>query len=93
MIGNTLDKIFSQTQGLHTYVPAFGEWGFQMAFMKKNFRPNFSFLPKDLQYFSQEIFEQSKIFPADIDHIDTLVNTLNRPVMVDVYAKGWEEWE
>jgi len=92
---NTDAQIFPETLPIHTYVPAFGEWGFQLAFMQKNISNKLypQNIPKNLKYFTQEVFQQSQIFPPDISHRDTEINTMNKPIMVEAYRSSWDSWE
>ena len=71
-------------------VPAFGDWGFNMASMQE-LTEDVSF-DVETRYLSEE--NVSALFKFGKDEIagDVDVNQLTKPVLMDYYNKAVEEW-
>ena len=44
------------------------------------------------RYYSPEQFVRDGFFPVDIGPVDTDVNGLDRPVLLDYYLEDWRRW-
>ena len=74
------------TRPYHTYVPAFGEWGFVLASMGDvTFRP----LPTGLRYLDDTNLSDLFHFPKDIAPKPEVVNRLDNQLLVRLYAEDW----
>jgi spermidine synthase len=80
---------FSTLYPYHANIPSFGEWGFVMASdAKLNMtKPE---LAVETRYLARENFDTFFRFDKDTLATDVEVNTLDRPILLDYYLKGWE---
>lgn len=91
-IANTIAASDFQMLPLRTYVPSFGEWGFVIGTPEKP--PEVSVdesLP--LRYLTPGVLQAALVFDPDIAQVETAVNTLDNPVLVQAYEKGWRQWD
>lgn len=92
MIANTIQAADFHIQPLRTYVPSFGEWGFvigtplRMAKLQVD-----ESLP--LRYLTPDVLQTALIFDPDIAYVDTAINTLDNPALVQAYQHGWRQWD
>jgi spermidine synthase len=102
-IKQTMAAVFPSTIPYTVHVPAFGQWGFQMAL-------NYSTQSetKDIaQYINRKLFQENKIlfryltpevtptlfvFDRDMQEIPTKINTLNTQQLVQYYDRSWAEF-
>ena len=74
----------------HSYVPAFGDWGFWLA------RPGGGAGLREpdfpTRYFSARQWALDRHFPSDLDAADVVPNRLDRPVLLDYYLDEWRSW-
>ena len=75
----------------HAYVPSFGDWGFTLAMPQKTAKPDLT-LPKDLKFLTQDLWQASQIFAADIARTDVEPNSLQTHRLQEYYQAGWDEW-
>lgn len=88
-ISETMKRVFREVVPYHVYVPAFGDWGFNMASMEGIDTGGIRDLDDGVRYFSREMFLSSLHFPKDSRSAGIEVNTFNRPVLYRYYLKGW----
>jgi len=90
-IANTIAASDFQTLPLRTYVPSFGEWGFVIG---TPLRPPQVRVDESLalRYLTPGVLQSALIFDPDVARVDTPVNTLDNPVLVRAYEKGWLQW-
>jgi spermidine synthase len=93
-IHKTMAEEFPVVLPYHVYVPAFGDWGFNLALSSP---PSSLRLPKDhlqLSYLNEENFEALFAFGNDerLEPSAVAVNTLLRPRLLHYYAKDAQEW-
>ncbi len=83
----------------HVYVPSFGDWGF---FLGSTHAVNPERLAARLQplagpplrFLTPEAFAAAQTFSPDIARPDGVeVNSLDDPVLLDYYQKGWARWQ
>lgn len=89
-IAKTVEKAgFGNIYPYHTNVPSFGEWGFVLASdAKLNMaRPR---LTVETRYLTEANIIKHFEFDKDTIAGDVEVNTLDRPVLLDYYLKGWQ---
>jgi spermidine synthase len=85
-IVETVSEAGFTTRPYHTYVPAFGEWGFVLASMGDvTFRP----LPTGLRYLDDTNLPDLFHFPKDIAPKPEVVNRLDNQLLVRLYAEDW----
>lgn len=91
-IANTIAASDFQTLPLRAYVPSFGEWGFVIGTPQRPPQVEVDeTLP--LRYLTPDVLNSALVFDPDIAHVDTGVNTLDNPVLVQAYEKGWRQWD
>ena len=89
-IKNTISSCAETTETMSVNVPTFGEWGFVIA-------GHIKFYPKpvnvEVKYLNDSalvtIFGKAEDFKA----IDTNINTIDNPVILQYYEQDWKLWE
>lgn len=105
-IHNTLDTVFQQALAYHTYVPTFGEWGFNMA-LSETGRVSFKAQSLDsltqkighriqesnlsTQYLNKEMIPSLFQFGEDRKKRPTPINKLENQLLIHFYEKNWNE--
>jgi len=89
-INKTMSMAFKNVYPYHVFIPAFGDWGFNMASDIQLEIDNNRMNKARGKFYSREILLASTIFPDDSSKIDTDTNTFNRPVLYKYYLKGWK---
>ena len=83
-IRRTMEEAFGTTASFHITVPAFGVWGFNMAFTGAAGR--LGPLPDGLQYISPQVYAAGQVFAPDIERPGGLEpNSIFRPNLYDLY--------
>lgn len=91
-IVNTLaSSPLSHVTPLHVNVPSFGEWGFVLATPQPHDLMNIK-LADDVRFINQEVLNASMVFPNDLLAVESQVNRMDRPVLLEYYLKGWESY-
>jgi spermidine synthase len=92
IIVHTIQESDFYVTPLRTYVPSFGEWGFVIGTPLQ--MPSLE-VPEgiELRYLTTDVLATAMVFDPDIDEVETGVNTLDDPILVRAYAKGWRQWE
>ncbi|MDF1663240.1 MAG: hypothetical protein P1V97_15800, partial [Planctomycetota bacterium] len=75
----------------HVYVPAFGDWGFVMA-TKNAVTAKDIKLHKDGRYINADTLHAAYIFSSDMNFVKTEINTLDKPILIDLHATAWKKW-
>lgn len=75
----------------HVYVPAFGDWGFVMA-TKNAVKASDIKLHRDGRYINTDTLGAAYIFSADMSFVKTGVNTLDKPILIDLHSAAWKKW-
>ncbi len=83
----TLQKAGFKTLPYHTFVPAFGDWGYMMA-SKGEFPPHQP-LPFALKFYNHDTFEAMCNFPVDMARRKAEVNQLNNQSLVRYFEEEW----
>jgi spermidine synthase len=92
-IKNTVNEVFEYTKIYQTYVPSFGNWGFTIA-ANHNFEiTNPRKLPENLKYLTPKEFEISFAIPKDIAVLETKINTIDNPVILNYFLSEWNKWK
>jgi spermidine synthase len=93
MIAATLESVFPHVLPYHVYVPSFGDWGFTLA-APWPLRPDPDRLPQGLAFLTPEIWQTAQVFPPDSARPagEQRISTLNRPLLAEVYEKGWKRF-
>lgn len=88
------------TDSYHLDVPSFGNWGFTLASREAIDLDNLQ-VSDDLSFLNEETARALFAFGNDTDAVieeedgdtfDIPVNTLNRPVLIQLYQKAWQEY-
>ena len=90
-INKTIKESSLHTLPYHTYIPSFGEWGFNIAshipIKIKKLNPKI-----ELKYLNDNIIKQMQIFPKDMSQVAVETNTLIKHQLLYYYEEGWREW-
>lgn len=99
-IHTTLDTVFEAVFPYHTYVPSFGDWGFNLAFpylLSEN--QLFSQLKKKkhslnthFEYLKPEEIQGLFFLGKDCEKIEVPIQTLEKQVLVELYEYEWKQW-
>lgn len=76
----------------HAYIPSFGDWGFVLAGERPFDWSRFD-LSVPTRYLTPELMAAARLFDSDTDAVDAAINTLDDPVLLTYYSKGWDRWE
>lgn len=87
-VNKTIQSAGLNTLPYHTYVPSFGDWGYIMASGNNTFRLNGEFIP-ELKFMNRETFNQSLVFPKDMQEVETPVNKLDNQILVSYFEDEW----
>ncbi|MEL6615112.1 MAG: spermidine synthase, partial [Bacteroidota bacterium] len=84
----------------HVYVPSFGDWGFFLGSThavqpeRADTRLSRELQGTDLRYLTPEAFRAAQTFSPDLAQPEGVqINTLDDPVLLDYYQKGWAQWQ
>ena len=89
-IRRTMQHAGWQTRPYHTYVPAFGEWGFVLA--GRDHSPTaFGPLPDGLRFLDATTRDLLFHFPADMAEPEGPINRLDNQALVQLYEEDWRE--
>jgi spermidine synthase len=88
-INNTLTNAGFYVMPYHDFVPSFGDWGYVLAALKPDFQADYASLPKNLRFFDSTALNQMCIFPKDVAHRETAINTLNNQALVQYFEEEW----
>lgn len=85
-----------EASGLHAlplrvHVPSFGEWGFVLAGRYRFPAPR---VPDGLtlRYLTPEVLATALVFDPDTARVPAQVNTLDNPILIRAYERGWRAW-
>ncbi len=90
-IHNTIGAAGLQATPYHLYIPSFGDWGFILASKKK-------IDLKDIQidvatrYLEADLLPGLFTFSKDLRHPHAAPSTLDKPLVLTYYLKGWKDW-
>jgi spermidine synthase len=88
---NASETLTLEAAAYHCYVPSFGTWGFVMA---SNTPINW----KDIRikvptrFIKGDYLKTMNVFPLDIQHVETEINTIDTHAVKSYYEEGWERW-
>ena len=90
-INHTIESEGFYTKPYHLQVPAFGDWGFNMA-SRKELKEELTF-DVETKYLSAENVSALFLFGKDEMAEDVEINRLTRPVLMEYYNKAVEKWD
>ena len=90
-IDKTMESEGLQVNSFHLQVPAFGDWGFHIA-APQTLRKLHA-LPDDTKFISEDNLSALFIFGKDEERLDTEINQLTKPVLIEYYNEAVREWE
>lgn len=86
IIQNTLAKVFAGTKSYQLSVPAFGIWGFNMAFKQEV--SSIKEIKAPTRYLTKEIFQAALLFGKDISNPGGLpTNSIFEPILYHYYLQ------
>jgi spermidine synthase len=90
-IAKTIETGDFRVLPLRTYVPSFGEWGFVIGTPTV---PPEVHVPEGipLRYLTPEVLQAAQFFDPDVDRVEVEVSTLDDPIVIRYYERGWERW-
>lgn len=89
-IHKTMESVGLNVRAYHLEVPAFGDWGFNMA-KKGDFDENFS-IDVETRFLNQENTQRLFAFAKDEIDNDVKINRLTNPVLIEYYSKAVQMW-
>jgi spermidine synthase len=95
-IVNTMKEVFDTVVPLHTYVPSFGDWGFVIGTSdrtKLKTAATDSPIFSELKYLDKNATTQLFELPKDIAIVDTKINSLDNPVILNYFLNDWKKWK
>lgn len=92
-IKNTIGSVFKYVKPYQTYVPSFGNWGFNIASHREINLPQHSEYPKGLKFLNDFQFKNAFTIPDDINIGETKINSLDSPVILDYFIAEWDDWK
>ena len=90
-INKTLKSEGFNVRPYHLQVPAFGDWGFNMA-VKGEFRQNRK-LSVETRYLTDEIIPALYVFAKDEIATDVEINSMSKPLLITYYNEAVRDWE
>ncbi len=90
-INKTIASEGMDVKSFHLQVPAFGDWGFNMASMKKLEKRYH--LPEDTRFLTEKNLSSLFVFGKDETADDVEINSLTNPVLIQYYNDAVREWE
>ena len=83
-VRRTIEEVFDRTSSFHITVPAFGLWGFHLAY--RGAAGELGTLPEGLKYMSPEVLAAGRVFAQDTSRPDGLApNSIFTPTLYDIY--------
>ncbi|MBZ0309382.1 MAG: hypothetical protein K8I82_25180, partial [Anaerolineae bacterium] len=91
-IAHTIEAAEFKILPLHTNIPSFGDWGFVIA--TPHVPPEVE-VPEhlSLRYLTPDVLAAALIFDPDIAEVAAEVNTLDNPILMRYYERGWRQWD
>jgi spermidine synthase len=90
-INKTIESEGMNVIPYHLQVPAFGDWGFNMA-SKRELSEEITF-DVETRYLTSDNVASLFTFGKDEVNLDVDINQLTRPVLMDYYNKAEEVWD
>lgn len=90
-ITRTIESEGLNVMPFHLQVPAFGDWGFNMA--SKEPLTQQHALPEDTRYLTEENLSALFVFGKDETAAEVAVNQLTKPVLIQYYNDAARNWE
>lgn len=91
-IAHTIEAADFAILPLHTNIPSFGDWGFVIGTPHRT--PEVSVPDSlDLRYLTPDVLTAALIFDPDIAEVPAEVNTLDNPILMRYYDRGWRQWD
>lgn len=91
-INNTLKNVYEHVDTYHSYIPSFGDWGFNIAF-KNNPKHGIKNIPSETKFLTVDQANQAFKMPKDIIIATTEVNTLDNPIILNYFIDDWNKWK
>lgn len=90
-IHNTIEATGMKTYPFHLFIPSFGDWGFVLA-SERPLKPKTIRVTVPTRYLEDKILPSLFVFPKDLIAKDVAVSSLDRPLVLSYYLKGWKHW-
>ncbi|OEF99314.1 spermidine synthase [Vulcanibacillus modesticaldus] len=91
-ISKTVEATGLKVLNYHVEIPSFGNWGFILAGREK---PNIDKIKLNIEtkYLSDDLIPSLFHFGKDEGDLPNLkINTLNHPILIDLYQKAWKNY-
>ncbi len=90
-INATIQEAGMKTYPYHLYIPSFGDWGFVLA-SEAELNTNAIQIEVPTRYLENKIVRSLFTFPKDLIEENIAYSTLDRPLILGYYLKGWRHW-
>ena len=92
IIAHTIQASGFNTVQLHANVPSFGDWGYVIGMAGE--QPQVK-VPEGLalRFLTPQVLQGAQYFDPDTAEVATGINTLDKPILLHLYEKGWRNWE
>jgi spermidine synthase len=89
----TIADVFTYNAPYHALVPSFGDWGFVVASDQPlNIAAAAHHIVVETRFLDADVFPGLFVFEKDLRERPVEVSTLDRPVVLNYYLKGWRHW-
>lgn len=90
-INTTLAEAGMKTYPYHLYIPSFGDWGFVLA-SEDELDTDSVEIKVPTRYLEDNIASTLFTFPKDLVEENIEYSSLDRPLILSYYLKGWRHW-
>ncbi|MGM0595523.1 MAG: polyamine aminopropyltransferase [Myxococcota bacterium] len=90
-IHDTIKETGLYTLPIHAQVPSFGDWGYVLA-GNSNLDKQLIKFEVETKYLTKGMEKGLKIFPADLQHVDVQISTLDKPIILKYYNEDYKKY-
>lgn len=92
-IRRTIGSVFEHNKPYHVLVPSFGDWGFVLAARQPlDVARAAGHLLPGMRFLDEDNFPALFVFGRDTREREVELSTLDRPVVLNYYLRGWRHW-
>lgn len=93
-IHNTMKTVFDDNMSTyHVYIPSFGDWGFNIGHLSQSVTSDPTRIPPGLKYLDTATLVEGARMPKDVQIVDTKVNTLDNPVLLQYFLEDFAKFK
>lgn len=79
-----------KSSGFDHVIPSFGEWGFVMASLDAIKKETTITVPT--RFLNDDLWPGMKVFSQDMKAREVAVNEINKPILLQYYLEGWQNY-